>query len=91
MSNQDVNFNLQQFLADMRDEMHDGFNRIDATASKVREDLQHHEKADLRVAADIQIQLDRAARFQSNARWMLRTIAAAVVVAAIGALFAAFR
>lgn len=84
-----VDFDLQQFLAEMRAEMHDGFDRLDAVASQVRTDLVSHEKADLMVSAEMGARLDEMQKFTSGFWWTLRTIIAALVVAGTGLIFAA--
>lgn len=85
----EVDFNLQQFLSEMRGEMHDGFNRIDAAAAQVRTDLVLHEKSDLVIAAGINTRLDEIHKFTSGFWWTVRTVIAALVVAGMGLLFAA--
>lgn len=84
-----TDFNLQQFLSEMRTEMHVGFDRIDATVAQVREDLNTHEMSDLQVNGEVNRKLDEIGRFKSAVLWTLRTIVAALVVAGIGLLFAA--
>ena len=91
----DVNFNLQQFLHDMRSEMLDGFDRVDATAAKVRGDLVEHEKHDIIVAAETNRRLDRIddtqSKFMAGMWWTIRTIVAAILVGGIGLAFAAWK
>ena len=85
----DVNFNLQQFLSEMRTEMHAGFERLDVTVTQVRQDLSTHEMSDLQINADVNRKLDEIGRFKSAVLWTIRTIVAALIVAGIGLLFAA--
>lgn len=91
MGSDGIDFNIQQFLSEMRGEMHDGFNRIDATAAEVRADLRHHEIEDLKVAKETAIKLNELDRMRDSIKWAVRTIAAAAIVAAIGLLVAAWR
>ena len=83
----DVNFNLQQFLSEMRAEMLTGFDRLDATAIQVRQDLVEHEMADLQVGAEVNRKLDEISRFRASVLWTIRTIVAALIVAGVGFLF----
>lgn len=87
----DVNFNLQSFLADMRNEMLDGFDRVHTVADTVRADLVSHEKLDLTIAAAVGARLTALEKLNDSVRWVLRTAVAALIVGVIGVLFAAFR
>lgn len=87
----DVNFDLQRFLADMRTEMQDGFDRLDKTANQVRTDLVAHELSDMQIATEMKGRIDNLNRLHDNVRWMVRTIMAAIIVTAVGLLFAAWR
>lgn len=87
----DVQFNLQTFLSEMREEMHAGFARTEAATAQVRNDLAAHELVDVRTAAEHSAELKRLSGFQNSINWALKTIVGAVIVAAIGALVAALR
>ncbi len=75
----DVNFNLQSFLSEMRGEMHDGFARLDATSTKVREDLVMHELEDVKFAEETKGQLASLHRLQDNVKWTLRAALGAAI------------
>ena len=83
----DVNFNLQSFLADMRGEMLDGFDKVHAVAAQVRVDLVEHEKSDLTTEGEIRTRLVTLELLHNSVRWALRTFIAALVIAAVGFVF----
>lgn len=84
-------FNLQDFLSDMRKEMNDGFEKVDASAAKIREDLVAHELHDTEIAGKTDSRLKSLESAQENIKWAMRALAGAGIVGTVGILFDAFK
>jgi len=87
----DFKFNLQSFLSEMREEMNDGFTKIESRAAKIREDLVAHELQDTELAGATEARLKALEKSHNNLVWAMRTLAGAGLVGTVTMLFEAFK
>ena len=78
-----MDFNLQDFLRDMREEQRDGFHTITDRAERLADELTKHTKDDAVIAERLDGRLKNIEDVKSTMRWFV----GALVLGAIGVSF----
>lgn len=87
----DVNFNLQQFLSEMRSEMHEGFRVISVRAEHIAEDLATHKTEDIKMIALFDKRLTPLEGLRRDVRWIIATCIGAGLTSTVVLLFDVMR
>jgi len=93
-----VDFNIQQFLSEMRAEqqmahreiterVHDGFEALSSRATRIAEDLQDHERSDTIIAQAHIARLITVEDTVGAVKWLSKAALGAVIVGIVAFLF----
>ena len=86
-----MEFDLQQFLSEMRAEMHEGFTSSAIVVKAVADQLTTHQLDDVTIQGETNVRLSRLEGLHSSVRWVLRATIGAGIVGFTAAAFDFFR
>lgn len=74
-----TDFNIQQFLSDMRAETNEGFNTIRLRSEIIAANLVAHERADILVQVLVESRLKEIEKVAASVKWFVRVGIVAIV------------